>query len=180
MAEVKGKFITLAAELLTSKHGVRSAAIGAIRRVTGKSPRELEPEGWYDTNVLNGFFSAVESYESPLVAWAAIRVIGRNVYPAVDAIEGSPKRLRTPLNLLKSEAEVFLRYHRGSDVVPRKFLQSEDRCIIVEAPSPGYNCALIEGVFDGILCMCHITHGTVKQTKCIRKGDSTCEYTIQW
>jgi hypothetical protein len=180
MDEVKGMFITLASEVLTSKTGVRSAAIGEIKRMTGKGPRELEPEGWYNTKVLDSFLKAIEDYESPLVAWAAIKVIGQNIFSTIDATTHLPNNLRTPLDYLKLEAARFSDNHRGIHVVPRKFLKTQDRHIIVEAPSPGYNCALIEGVFDGILRMCHITHGTVKQTKCIRKGDSTCEYSIQW
>jgi hypothetical protein len=179
MAEVKGKFITLAADLLRSKPAVRSAAMGAVERMTGKTPFGLEPEGWYDTTVLDEVFRAIDEGESPLVAWAVVKVIGQNLYPTIYAM-GLPKDLRTPLDFLKFEAEDFLRNHRGSDVVPRKFIKTETSCIIIEALSPGYNCALTEGVFDGILRMCHVTRGRVKQTKCVRKGDSTCEYSIQW
>jgi hypothetical protein len=180
MAEMKGKFITLATGLLRSHPGVRSAAIATVKRMTGRTPLELEPEGWYDTKVLDEFLKAVEDGESPLVAWAAIKMIGENVYPTVYAAEGIPEQLKTPLDFYKFEAESFLHDHRGIDVVPRKFIRAEDRYIMIEAPSPGYNCALTEGVFDCILRMCRITRGRVRQTKCVRKGDSTCEYTIQW
>jgi hypothetical protein len=118
MAEVKGKLITLATELLRSQPGVRSSAIVAIKRITGKTPLELEPEAWYDTKVLGEFFRAIEESESPLVAWASIKVIGENIYPSVYAAGGVPKHLKAPLDFLKLEAEGFLHDHRGVDVVP--------------------------------------------------------------
>jgi hypothetical protein len=180
MAEVKGKFITLVTELLRSKPGVRSAALVVIRRMTGKTPLELAPEGWYDTRVLQEFFNAIEDGESPLVAWAAIKVIGQNMYPSIYAESVLPDHLKTPLDFFKLEAAGFSYDHRGIDVGPRKFLKTEDRYIVVEAPSPGYNCALTEGIFEGILRICHITRGRVKQTKCVRRRDPTCEFTIQW
>ncbi len=52
--------------------------------------------------------------------------------------------------------------------------------MVVEAPSPGYNCSFIEGVFDGILIMCGIRLGEVTQTRCVKKGHGTCEYHIRW
>jgi len=180
MAEVKGKFITLATELLKSKPRSRESAVAAVKQLTGKAPLELDPEGWYDTKVFDAVFEAIKEHESPLLAWAAIKVIGQNVYPTIDATVGLPKHLQTPLDFLKFEADGFMANHRGAGVTPRKFIKTEDRHIIVEAPSPGYNCALIEGVYDGILRMCHINTGEVKQTKCVRKGGSTCEYDIKW
>jgi predicted hydrocarbon binding protein len=78
------------------------------------------------------------------------------------------------------EAESFKQNHRGSDVIPRNFLKTDDRHIIVDAPSPGYNCKIIEGVFLGILKMVGEENGKVIQTKCIQRGDSTCIYDITW
>jgi hypothetical protein len=180
MAEVKGKLITLATELLVSTPGIRSAAIFSILRTTGKDPRELEPDGWYETKVLDEFLKAVEEYESPLVAWAAIKVIGQKIYPAIDAALCVSGRLRTPLDCLKFEARSFSDNYRGADVVPRKFIEADDHHIILDAPSPGYNCALTEGILDGVLRMCRTSHYTVKQTKCVQRGDSTCRFAVNW
>lgn len=180
MAEIKGKFITLACSLLQTKPEARAAALQAVKSMTGKEWSELDPEGWYDTRVLGAVFDAVEANTSPILAWAALKVIGQRVYPTIEATAGLPKDLRTPLDFVKFEAEGFKANHRGADVVQRKLIKAEPGSVVMEAPSPGYNCAFIEGVFDGILRMCTIMNGKVTQTKCVRKGHSTCEYHIQW
>jgi predicted hydrocarbon binding protein len=180
MADIKGKFITLAVSLMKSKPEARAESIKAVTEMTGRSPDALDPEGWYDTRVLEAAFKAIEASSSPLLAWAALKVIGQNVYPTIEASVGLPGHLKVPLDFVRFEAEGFLANHRGSDVKPRRFVKTEEGHVIVEAPSPGYNCAFIEGVFDGILIMCHIRDGIVRQTKCIRKGHNTCEYEIKW
>ncbi len=52
--------------------------------------------------------------------------------------------------------------------------------MLVDAPSPFYNCKVIEGVFMGIVEMFGITDVKVVQTKCVKQGDSTCRYHITW
>ncbi len=52
------------------------------------------------------------------------------------------------------------------------FLKVEPGHIIVEAISPGYNCILVEGVFEGILDMCNIKTYTVKQALCKERQSS--------
>ncbi len=115
-----------------------------------------------------------------MLAWAAIKVIGRNVYPTIQATGGLPNNIHTPLDFIKFEAQGFLQNHRGDDVKPRKFIKAVPGMVVVEAPSPGYNCQLIDGVFEGILEMCDIRDGKVSQSRCVRDGDPTCEYIIQW
>ncbi|MFC1836737.1 hypothetical protein ACFL2Q_18765, partial [Thermodesulfobacteriota bacterium] len=145
-----------------------------------KTYDSLDPEGWYDTRVIEGVFQAIEKNSSTILAWAAMKVIGQNVYPTIEKTVGLPKTLKTPVDFVKFEAEGFLANHRGRDVIPRKFIKAEPGHVIVDAPSPGYNCAFIEGVFDGILQMCQIKDGKVKQTKCLTKGDDTCQFEIKW
>ena len=180
MAEVKGKFISLACTLLETKPEAKRAALDAVSRMTGKQFDQLDPEGWYDTAVFDAVFQAIEENTSPLLAWAAIRLIGTRVYPTINQTVGLPKHLETPLDFVKFEADGFRENHRGAGMQPRRFVKAEPGDVVVEAPSPGYNCALIEGVYDGILQMCGIRTGKVSQTRCVRKGDSTCEYHIQW
>ncbi|MEW6351796.1 MAG: hypothetical protein AB1646_22335 [Thermodesulfobacteriota bacterium] len=180
MAEVKGKFISLACSLIQTKPDALQAAINAVQKMTGSDYRDLNPEGWYDTKVFDAVFSALEEHSSPILAWAAIKVIGLRVYPTIEATVGLPKHFKSPLDFVVFEAEGFLANHRGPDVIPRKFLKSEEGHVIVDAPSPGYNCALIEGVFEGILQMCGVRNGRVVQTKCKKKGDRTCVYDITW
>ena len=180
MAEVKGKFITLACDLIKSKPEARQAAIDAVRKLTGKDPYELDPEGWYNTKVFDAVFTAIETSAAGIMGWAAIKVIGQLVYPTIKTTAGLPPHLKTPLDFVTFEADGFLQNHRGSDVIPRKFVTTEDGNIVVDAPSPGYNCTLIEGVFEGILHICGIGDGVVKQTQCVKRGDPTCVYHITW
>jgi predicted hydrocarbon binding protein len=180
MADLKGKFVTLACSLLETKPEAKTAALAAVKQMTGKEWNELDPEGWYDTKVMNAVFQAIEDHTSPLLAWAAIKVIGRRVYPTIESSVGLPPNLNTPLDFVKFEAQGFLANHRGSEVVPRKIISAEPGLVVMEAPSPGYKCSFIEGVFEGILIMCDIRNGKVKQTRCVTKGDPTCEYVISW
>lgn len=180
MAELRGKFISLACRLLQTEPHIKEAAQEAVVWMTGEMPGELEPEGWYDTQVLAEVLKAVETHSTPLLAWATIKVIGQNVYPLIKATTGLPQDLRTPVDFLAFEAQGFLCSHRGADVVPRKFMKLEDGHVVVEALSPGYSCVLIEGVFEGILRMCSVRTGRVTQPKCVLKGDPACVYEIQW
>ncbi len=180
MAEVKGKFIALACSLIQTKPDALKAATDAVKKMTGRDFSELDPEGWYDTKVMAAVFTALEDHCSPILAWAAIKVIGLRVYPTIEATAGLPRHFESPLDFVVFEAEGFLANHRGPEVIPRKFLKSEEGHVIVDAPSPGYNCALIEGVFEGILQMCGVRSGKVVQTKCKKTGDRTCVYDITW
>jgi hypothetical protein len=180
MAEVKGKFITLACDLIKTKPEVRQAAMDAVKRLTGRDPYELDPEEWYNTNVFNAVFSAIEANTEGILGWASIKVIGQLVYPTIRTTVGLPTHLQKPLDFVKFEADGFILNHRGADVVPRKFLKTEERQIIVEAPSPGYNCMLMEGVYEGLLQISGIKDGLVKQIQCVRRGDPTCVYDISW
>lgn len=180
MAEVRGKFITLSCDLIKTKPQAREAAMAAVERMTGKNPYQLDPEGWYDTKVFDTVFNTIEQNSKGILGWAAIKVIGQLVYPTIKATVGLPDHLRTPLDLIKFEADGFLDNHRGQGVVPRKFIKAEEGEVIVEAPSPGYSCYLIEGVFDGILQMYKVRKGSVQQIQCVKKGDPTCTYHIKW
>ena len=108
MAEVKGKFITLACDLIKSKPEARQAAIDAVRKLAGKDPYELDPEGWYDTKVFDAVFTAIESNTTGIMGWASIKVIGQLVYPTIKATVGLPPQLKMPLDFVKFEAEGFL------------------------------------------------------------------------
>jgi len=180
MAEIKGKFISLACSLLETKPEAKAAALAAVKQMTGKEWNELEPEGWYNTKVLEAVFKAIMDHTSPLLGWAAIKVIGRGVYPTIQRTVGLPTHLATPEDFVKFEAQGFLANHRGADVIPRKVIKAEPGMVVMEAPSPGYNCSFIEGVYEGILIMCDIRHGKVKQSRCVTKSDPTCEYVITW
>jgi hypothetical protein len=180
MAEVKGKFITMACSLLEIKPEAKAEAMEAVKSLTGKQWDQLEPEGWYGTNVFDAIFRITEKHHGPVMGWAAIKIMGRRVFSTKERTVGLPKHLKTPLDWLKWEGNGFMEDHRGADVVPRKFLKTEPGNVVVEAVSPGYNCMLIEGVYEGILEMCGIKKYKVTQARCVKKGDSTCEYHIEW
>ena len=56
----------------------------------------------------------------------------------------------------------------------------EDGHVIVQAPAPGYNSKLYEGVYLGILEMCGVKTGKVIQTQSQENGDPTSEFDITW
>jgi hypothetical protein len=144
----------------------------------GKHWNELDPEGWYDT-ISWGVF--MDAYATASVSGdRALVTLGRNIYPAIKQAGGLPQALKTPLDLIKYEAQGFLTDHRGADVQPRKFIRAVDHDVVVEAPAPGYNSRLNEGVFLGILEICGVTTGKVEQTKSQEKGDATSEFHIMW
>jgi hypothetical protein len=180
MAEVKGKYITLACRLLETKPQAKEAALQSVKKLTGSEYSDLAPEGWYSAEVLESIFKAIRDHSTPITANASIKLIGQKIFPTLDQTVGLPKHLKTPLDFLKYDSESFKNDHRGSDVKQRKIIEAKEGKVILEATSPGYDCTLNEGVFAGILKMCGVDNGEVRQTKCIKKGDQVCEYLITW
>ena len=174
MAEVKGKFITLAVSLMSLYPDAQELVDKELFENTGQHWTELEPEGWYDTKLFN---SCMEKYaESSITGEVAIVTLGRNVYPLIKKSVGLPEGLDNALDLILFEAEGFMMNHQGSDVIARNFVKKETGHVIVKAPAPGYNQKLYEGVFMGILEMSGIKDGTVKMIS----GDPDFEYEIKW
>jgi uncharacterized membrane protein len=159
MAQIKGMMITQVCLLMTLYEDGQKKAADYVLQKTGKHYEDLEPNTFYDVEILNEALRIYSEYS-----------------PTRDRVE----HLKTPLDFLLFEAESFKQNHRGPDVIPRNFLKTDDRHIIVEAPSPGYNCKIVEGVFLGILKMVGEENGIVTQTKCVQRGDSTCIYDITW
>lgn len=180
MAQVKGKFITMACSLLEFKPAAKADAFQRVKDLTGQEWDQLDPEGWYDLEVYNAVFRTTEEHYGNVMAWAAIKIMGRRVYPTIEKTVGLPDHLETPLDWIRWEGNSFLDDFRGPEVVPRKFIKTEPGHVVVEAVSPGYNCILIEGVYEGILDICGIKDYRVTQTRCVRRGDPVCEYDIQW
>lgn len=174
MAEVKGKFITLAGNLMTLYEKYQQIADEKLYKNIGKHFNQLDPEGWYDTKYFNTF---MEEYAkgSPTGEFAIV-TLGRNIYPTIKKTAGLPPDIKTPLDLIIFEAKGFELAHRGADVKPRKFIKKRDGHVIVQAPAPGYSQKLYEGVFRGILEMYDIKTGKVIMTK----GAPVFEYDISW
>ena len=180
MATSKGKFVKMAYSILDLNPEAQKEAMQNIKRLTGEEYERLEPEGWYDTSVIGSVFQVAEKHYGTIMARSMIKAMGRRVFPTIAKTVGFPKKLRTPLDWIKWEGHTFLDDHRGSDVVPRKFLITDPGHVVVEAISPGYTCVLIEGVYEGILEMCKIKSYSEKQTRCVKKSDPVCEYDITW
>lgn len=170
MAEVKGKFIKLGIMLMGCYPSAQNKARDFLKSSIGIDETVLDPEGWYDTKLFDEIMTIYAS--SSLTKEKAIITLGRLVYPEIKKTAGLPPNLKTPLDFIMFEAEGFLANHRGNDVIPRKFVVAVPGRVIVEAPAPGYNPVLYEGVFLGILEMCGVYTGKVE-----RNGDV---FTITW
>lgn len=174
MAEVKGKFITLTGARMAVLHKRALAFCDTILvQKTGKHWNELDPEGWYDTKIFEGFM--VNYAKTSLVSDRAIVMLGREVYPTIKETVGLPENIKTAYDLILFEAEGFMQNHRGEGVVPRKFIKKELGHVVVQAHAPGYNQKLFEGVYLGILQMFDEI-GTVT----FNNENSVCEYHIKW
>jgi hypothetical protein len=170
MAQVKGKFISLAVNLMRGYVEAANKAEALLGTMTGCTAAQLPPDGWFDTKI---FDRVMQIYaEASITGAQAIVTLGRQVYPTIKATAGLPPHLKTPLDLIRFEADGFLANHRGAEVEPRTFIKAVDREVIVLAPAPGYDGRLFEGVFLGILEMCGVRTGKV-----VRDGDT---FTITW
>jgi hypothetical protein len=173
MAEIKGKFIQLTADLMGAYPKAVEKADAFMKSQTGKTSRDLDPEGWYDTRIWATFMDAY--VEASVTGERALVTLGKKVYPKIKTTVGLPPHLKTPLDFIKFEAEGFIANHRGSDVKPRTFVKAQEGHVIVKAPAPGYSPRLYEGVFLGILEMVGVKNG-----KCVMKDANNPEFEITW
>ena len=179
MAQIKGKFIKLTGFLMSLYKDAQQSANSYLQQELGIDFKDIEDEKFYDTKIWSRFMD--EYAQVSVTKDKAYVTLGQKVYPTIKKTTGLPDHLKTPLDYILYEAEGFKLNHRGSDVIQRKILQKQDKHIIMEAPAPGYDCRLYEGVFLGILQMIGVSSGKVIQTKCQQhKGDSTCEFHITW
>lgn len=174
MAQVKGKFITLAGTLMGLYKENQEKADQMLFESTGKHYNELDPEGWYDAKIFDTFMQ--EYAKGSPSGEQAIVTLGRKVYPTIEKTSGLPENIQSPLDLILFEAEGFKQNHQGPEVKPRVFVKKEDGHVIVKAPAPGYSQKLYEGVFQGILEMKGVKNGKVVMTK----GAPDFEYEITW
>jgi hypothetical protein len=154
----------------------RKKADSILLRETNMVSVKLPPEDWFDTSLFNLFMQEYANASSS--GRRAIITLGRKVYPTIKKT-GLPE-FASPVEFLAFEATGFLANHQGRDIIPRKILKQTSNEFIVEAPAPGYDCALFEGVFLGILEMMDVTTGKVTQTTCVKNGDKTCTFNVTW
>jgi predicted hydrocarbon binding protein len=178
MAEVRGNLIQLTGSLMSMYADVQKKADDALFAKTGKHWNQYSINDWVDAKFWDLFMTSYA--EGSPSGERAFLTLGRSIYPTIKKAGQIPAEINTVVKMLEFEGEGFKNYHRGSDVKHRKFLKVKEGDVLVEAPSPGYNCKVIEGVFLGIVEMFNIKTGKVAQTKCIKSGGSTCEYHITW
>ncbi len=178
MAEIRGNIIALTGSLMSLYPEVQQKADDILFKESGKHWKELTIDDWLDTRMWDVFMKAYA--EGSFSGEKALVTLGRRIYPTIKKANQIPPEINTPLKMLKFEGDGFLIYHRGSDIKPRTFLRLEEGDVLVDAPSPGYNCKVIEGVFMGIVEMFGIANVKVNQTKCVKNGGNTCEYHITW
>jgi len=178
MAEIKGKFITLTASLMEVYQEARMEADKRLFTATGTHWNELEPDGWYDIKHYNDFISTYVQ-ASPSREKAMI-TLGRNIYPTIKETAGFPPGLTTPIDFIEFESRGYQENLRGPEIKPRMFLKKDDGQVIVQTKMTEQNCKVLEGVYLGILKMAGLPNATVEQKKCLRNGDSNCEFHITW
>ncbi|MBN1552876.1 hypothetical protein JW979_15485 [bacterium] len=178
MAEIRGNIINLTGSLMQLYPDVQKKADDLLYSKTGKHWNQLTIDDWVDTRFWDLFMNAYA--KGSIAGEKALLTLGRNIYPTIKKAGQIPADIDTPLKMLQFEGEGFKIYHRGADVKPRKFLRLKPKDVLVDAPSPGYNCVVIAGVFQGIVEMFGVKGVKVEQTKCIKKGDTTCEYHVTW
>ncbi len=178
MAEIKGKFITLTASLMSMYKDALNSADQQLFEDTGKHWNELDPEGWYDTRHYRNFISAYAA-ASPAKENALV-TLGKLVYPTIKKTVGFPKGLNTPIDFLEFESQGYQDSLRGPGIRPRKFVKKQDGHVIIQTKMPEQDCKILEGVYMGIMKLAGVTRGKIYQEKCIKQGDDCCEYHILW
>ncbi len=178
MTETKGKFLILIVVLMRPYRDEFRKADEFIFEKTGKHWNELESEDWYSTDIsdqlMNLYMEASPNKEK------ALTTFGKQVYQTIKRTEGFPPGLKTPLDYIDFEARESVNNIRGPNIKPRKFLKKQEGHVIVQTEKDDQNCLLLEGVFLGILRIAGVNDGKVEQKKCIRNGDSVCEFHITW
>jgi len=178
MAEIRGNIIYLTGNLMGLYPEIQKKADDVLFNECGKHWHELTIDDWIDTRMWDLFMNAYA--KGSITGERALLTLGRNIYPTIKKAGQIPAEIDNPVKMLEFEGEGFKIYHRGADVSPRKFLRLKNGDVLVEAPSPGYNCKVIEGVFIGIVEMFGIKNVKAVQTKCVKNNDTTCEYHITW
>ncbi len=178
MAQIKGKFISLTAGLMSVYGEALQKADQQLFETSGKHWNELDPEDWYEAKHYRDFIAAYVK-ASPTQERAMI-TLGKNIYPTIKKTAGFPPGLDTPIDYIEFESTGYIENLRGPEIKPRQFLKKQDGHVIVRTRMIEQDCKVLEGVYLGILGMAGVSNGDVKQEQCIKHGDSTCEFHIIW
>jgi hypothetical protein len=175
--ETRGKFVTMMCRFLETKPAVRDEARKFVLAKAGKEPEKLDPEGWYPIELVTRVLGLLGEHSSEIGAKAAIKLLGRKIYPTMKASGGIPPDIKTPHALVKFEAQGFLLSLRGPSVRPRKVLEEKPTSVVIQADMPaGYLPEFMEGVYQGILEMFNLTNGRVTYEN--RGGHAV--YSVTW
>ena len=177
MIEVKGKFITLAGSLMSLYPEQREKADAVLFRRTGKHWNELEPEGFYDTEIYKAFLDAYCG--SSVTGEKALITLGMNYFPTIKKLGGIPDDIEDELDLIIFSTRSFAEDHKGPGIRAIKVIKADEGDVILDIPDCGYDCRLGEGVYTGILGM-YGKDGIVNQEKCIKNGSPSCVFHITW
>ena len=178
MIEVKGKFITLAGSLMSLYPANRDKADAVLFRRTGKHWNELDPEGFYDTDIYKAF---LDGYcEGSITGEKALITLGRNYFPTIKKLGGIPDDIDNALDLIIYSTRSFADDHRGPGIKPIRITKAVEGDVVLEIPDCGYDCRLGEGVYLGILSMYGIDDAVVEQARCIKHGGTACDFCINW
>jgi hypothetical protein len=176
--EVRGKFITLAGSLMSLYPEQREKADAALVTRTGKHWNELDPQGFYDTEIYKIFLDAY--CEGSVTGEKALLTLGKNYFPTIQKLGGIPEDIDNPLDMIIFSTRSFADDHKGPGIRPIRVLKADEGDVVLEIPDCGYDCRLGEGVYLGILSMYGIENASVEQEKCLRKGNTTCQFHISW
>lgn len=178
MAEVKGKFITLAAGFIKIYPKFYEKADAFVLAKTGLHQDKLDPEAWYDARL---YAYLMDCYvEASITGEKALVTLGRGIYPTIKRTVGFPPGLETPMDFIEFEARGYLENLRGPEIRPRKITKVSARHAVVQLRMDEQPCKVMEGVYQGMLEITGQSQGTVEHRKCIKKGDAECEFHITW
>ncbi len=178
MAQIKGKFISLTAGLMSVYGDALEQADQQLFEASARHWNELDPEGWYDVKHYCDFIDAYVK-ASPTREQAMI-TLGKNIYPTIKRTAGFPPGLDTPLDYIEFESMGYVQNLRGPEIQPRQFIKKKDGHVIVRTRMIEQDCRVLEGVYLGILGIAGVSNGGVKQEQCVKQGDNTCEFHITW
>ncbi len=178
MTEVKGKFITLAASLMSVYKDKLEQANKQLYQGIGKHWDELDPEGWYDVKyykiIMKAYTEASPSKENALIT------LGKQIYPTIKKTVGFPSNLNSPIDYFEFENKSYQENLRGPDIKPRKIIKKNIGYVVIQTKMFEQDCKVLEGVYLGIMNMSGVMNGEVHQEKCLKKGDDFCEFHIKW
>ena len=178
MVEIKGKFITLTASLMTLYPEKLKKFDRKLFQGTNKHWDELKPEDWYSIKYYR--YAILEYIAGSRSKDNAMITAGKLIYPTIKKTVGFPPGLKTPIDYLEFESTAYQDNIRGPGIKPRIFLKKQIGHVIIKTAMKEQDCKTLEGVYMGIMKLAGVKRGKVIQKKCLKQGDNVCEFHIHW